>query len=272
MAELTVACVQLAPVIGDLDGNRVRACEAIARADADLVVLPELMTTGYVFDSPEEAHALSLPTEAAMAPWVEAAGERIVVGGYAELGEDGRVYNSAAIVDGTGVMARYRKVHLWDAERLVFSEGRDFPPVVHTRLGKIALSVCYDVEFPELVRGLALAGADILALPVNWPRFPQPPGERPMDVVRVMAAAVANRIFIAAADRCGEERGVDWVGGTCIAGPDGWLLAGPPERPGPALVTARCDPAQARDKRITERNDAFGDRRPAVYAQLGHGF
>jgi 5-aminopentanamidase len=271
MPEITVACAQLAPVIGDLEGNRERACAAIQAADADLVVLPELMTTGYVFESEDEVRALARPTLEAVEPWVEAAGDRIVVGGYAELGEDGRVYNSAAIVDGSGAMARYRKVHLWDREKLVFSAGRDFPPVVHTPLGKIALSVCYDVEFPELVRGLALAGADILALPVNWPRFPQPPGERPMDIVRVMAAAVSNRIFVAVADRCGAERGVDWVSGTCLAGPDGWLLAGPPDQREPATITARCDLALARDKRINERNDALGDRRPDVYGQVRHG-
>lgn len=268
MAEITVAVAQLAPVIGDLEGNRARACAAIEAADADLVVLPELMTTGYVFASEDELRSLARPTEEAVAAWVDVAGDRVVVGGYAELGEDGRLYNSAAILDGRGVMARYRKVHLWDAERLVFSEGRDFPPVVDTQVGRVALSVCYDVEFPELVRGLALAGADILCLPVNWPLFPQPAGERPMDVVRVMAAASTNRIFIAAADRCGVERGVDWVSGTCIAGPDGWLLDGPPERGEPVTLTARCDLALARDKRINERNDVFGDRRPDVYARV----
>ena len=118
------------------------------------------------------------------------------------------------------------------------------------------------------MRGLALAGAELLCLPANWPRFPEPDGERPMDIVRVMAAAVANRIFIAAADRCGAERGVDWVGGSVIAEPRGWLLAGPPERRGDR---SSCSPAaisrRARDKRSTARNDALGDRRPGVYAQ-----
>jgi predicted amidohydrolase len=266
---ITVACAQLAPVIGDLDGNRERACAAIRAADADLVVLPELTTTGYVFRSEAELRTLARPAEEAVAPWVEAAGDRLVVGGFAELGEDGRLYNSAAIVDGGGVLARYRKVHLWDTERLVFSEGRDFPPVVDTALGRVALSVCYDIEFPELVRGLALAGADILCAPVNWPRFPQPEGERPMDVVRVMAAASTNRIFIAVADRCGHERGVDWVSGTCIASPDGWLLAGPPGRGEPVTLRAGCELARARDKRLNERNDVLADRRPDVYARHG---
>ena len=270
--ELTVACVQMAPVIGDLEGNAARAREAIERAaaaGAGLVVLPELVTSGYVFASAEEARALSLPAAEAAAPWIEAAAATgtVVAGGFAELGDDGRVYNSAALVDGGGLLASYRKVHLWDAERLVFAEGERFPPVVDTPVGRLGLAVCYDVEFPELVRGLALAGAELLCLPVNWPRFPEPDGERPMDIVRVMAAAVANRMFIAAADRCGAERGTDWVGGSVIAEPRGWLLAGASEPDEPQLVLARCDLALARDKRSTARNDALGDRRPAVYAQ-----
>ena len=270
--EVTVACAQMAPVIGDLAGNQARACEAIERAaaaGAGLVVLPELVTSGYVFASPEEARALSLPAAEAAAPWISAAAAKgvVVAGGFAELGDDGRVYNSAALVDGSGLLAVYRKVHLWDAERLVFAEGERFPPVVDTAVGRLGLAVCYDVEFPELVRGLALADAELLCLPVNWPRFPEPEGERPMDIVRVMAAAVANRIFIAAADRCGEERGTDWVGGSVIAEPRGWLLAGAPEPDETALVLARCDLERARDKRSNPRNDALGDRRPGVYAQ-----
>ena len=270
--EVTVACVQMAPVIGDLAGNQDRAREAVERAGAvgaGLVVLPELVTSGYVFASAEEARALSLPAAEAAVPWISAAAAAgvVVAGGFAELGEDGRVYNSAALVDGGGLLAVYRKVHLWDSERLVFAEGERFPPVVDTAAGRVGLAVCYDVEFPELVRGLALAGADLLCLPANWPRFPEPEGERPMDIVRVMAAAVANRMFIAAADRCGAERGVEWVGGSVIAEPGGWLLAGPPAARGPELVLARCDLARARDKRSTARNDALGDRRPGVYAQ-----
>jgi 5-aminopentanamidase len=80
-----------------------------------------------------------------------------------------------------------------------------------------------------------------------------------------MATAATNRIFVAACDRCGSERGVDWVAGTAIAGPDGWLLAGPPEAPEPALLVADVDLAAARDKSLGPRNDALADRRPALY-------
>ena len=134
-------------------------------------------------------------------------------------------------------------MHLWDAEPDVFTPGDREPPVVDTECGRIGVLVCYDAEFPEWVRKPALAGADLLAVPTNWPAEPRPPGERPMVVLNVQAAASANRVFVAAADRCGTERGVSWTGGAVIAGPDGYPLAGPVLRrtPRPSCwPTATC--------------------------------
>jgi predicted amidohydrolase len=266
----TVSVVQLAPVLGDLDGNHARVCEAVRRAAADVVVVPELATSGYVFADAEEARALARPAAEAVAPWVDVASETgaLVAGGFAELGDDGRVYNTAALVDGDGVLAVYRKLHLWDREKLVFAPGQEFPPVVETALGRIGLCVCYDVEFPEISRGLALRGAELVCVPTNWPDEGRPEGERPMEVVRVMAAASINRLFIAAADRTGAERGVDWVGASAIASPGGWLLAGPATSGAETILRAECDLGEARDKRLNERNDVLADRRPEVYAQV----
>jgi predicted amidohydrolase len=173
------------------------------------------------------------------------------------------------VVDGSGTLAVYRKAHLWDAEKLVFTPGDGEPPVVELPFGRVATMVCYDLEFPEWVRLPALAGADLIAAPVNWPALAVPPaGERPTDVVRVQAAACANGVFIAVADRCGTERGVSWVGGAAIVGPDGYPVAGP--RPGDheLLLTAECDLAAARDKRISAHNDVMADRRPELYQRV----
>lgn len=270
---MLVACAQLAPVLGDLEGNDARIRAAVERAaerGAQVVVVPELASTGYVFADADEARGVARPTEEAVAPWVEAAADTgtIVAGGFAELGDDGRVYNSAALVDGSGALAVYRKLHLWDREKLVFAPGERFPPVVETPLGRLGLCVCYDVEFPEVSRGLALRGAELVCVPTNWPDEGRPAGERPMEVVRVMAAASINRLFIAAADRTGVERGVDWVGASAIASPGGWLLAGPATSGTETILVARCDLAEARDKRLNERNDVLADRRPEVYAQV----
>ena len=169
------------------------------------------------------------------------------------------------------MLAAYRKVHLWDAEKLVFTAGSQAPPVVEIDAARLAVMICYDLEFPEWVRLPALAGAQLLCAPTNWPRFPRPDGERPMEVVRVQAAAAVNRMFIAACDRVGHERGVDWVGGSVIVDPDGWPLAGPMPGDQERTLMAACDLGVATDKRISERNDVLEDRRPQLYGGLVEG-
>lgn len=273
MSEAVVACCQLAPVIGDAGGNRAAAEEAIERAadaDADVIVLPELVSSGYAFRDDAEARALAEPVDGPVVRgWVALAArlDVIVVGGLCELDAEGRVRNSAVLVDPTGVRAVYRKVHLWDAEPDAFVPGDEPPPVVETRVGRIGVMVCYDLEFPEWVRLPALAGADLLCAPVNWPATPRPAGERPGEVVRVQANAAINRMFVAACDRTGVERGVAWVGGSVIADPDGYPLAGPASPDEQALLLARCRLHEARDKAIGPRSDVHADRRPELYAQ-----
>jgi predicted amidohydrolase len=272
-----VACHQLAPVVGELEANReaaLAAIDAAAGAGAQVVVLPELVASGYVFRDADEARALAEPADGAtLEGWAEraAAHELVIAGGFAELGPGGVLYNSAAIVDRDGVRAVYRKAHLWDREQYVFTPGDAEPPVVDTEHGRLAVMVCYDLEFPEWVRSVALRGAELLCVPTNWPRDSRPAGERPMEVMRAMVAAATNRMAIATCDRCGSERGVDWVAGTAIAGADGWLLAGPPPAPEPVLLVADVDLAAARDKATGPRNDALADRRPELYARSGPG-
>jgi predicted amidohydrolase len=260
-----LASVQLAPRVGEYETNQAAVVEAVTSAGADVVVVPELATSGYVFESLEEARSVARPAAVALAPWISAAAAAgcIVAGGFAELDGDA-LYNSGALVDGSGVLAVYRKLHLWDREQLFFTPGSSLPPVVDTAAGRLAMCICYDLEFPEVVRGLALRGAELVCAPTNWPDEGRPDGERPMEVVRAMAAASSNRVFIAAADRCGSERGVDWVGGSAIIGPSGFPLAGPGACE-PAVLRASVEPAEARDKRVSERNDVLADRRVDVY-------
>jgi 5-aminopentanamidase len=243
-----IACCQLSPVVGDLAANRSLIAAAIAAADADIVVLPELATSGYML-SAEEAAAVALrPSELG---WD---GAPVVVGGFCERGEDGRLYNSAAVVVAGEVRAVYRKTHLWDEEPSLFAAGDALPPVVDTPCGRIGVLICYDLEFPEMPRGLALRGADLIACPVNWPLVEVvPDGERPSEQITAMATARANRVFLAVADREGVERGVDWVGGTCLIDERGWVVSGD------------VDLTRARDKQLTARSDVLADRRPELY-------
>jgi 5-aminopentanamidase len=90
-------------------------------------------------------------------------------------------------------------------------------------------------------------------------------------VTKVQADASVNGVYVVVADRCGVERGVDWISGTLIAGPEGYLLAGPVLADHPALLVADCDLAAARDKRINEHNDLLADRRPELYPRVTSG-
>jgi 2,6-dihydroxypseudooxynicotine hydrolase len=268
-----IAVAQLAITVAEPDANRRAAADAVAEAaaaGARLVVLPELCDSGYVFDSADEARRLATPVadSATLWQWHDLAVRDglVIVGGFCELGADGRTYNSAALVDASGTRAVYRKAHLWDSEKLVFTPGDAAPPVVDTEVGRVAVMVCYDLEFPEWARLAALDGADLIAAPVNWPGYRWPAGERPAEVIKAQAAAALNGMFVAVADRCRTERGVSWISGSLIAGPDGYPLAGPVLADRPAVLTADCDLARARDKSVSENNDVLADRRPELYA------
>jgi predicted amidohydrolase len=240
-----------------------------------VIVLPELASSGYVFRDRDEAALLAEPLDGpAVSQWGELAADLgvVVVAGLCERGEDGAVFNSAVVLGESGLRAAYRKVHLWDTEKLVFTAGDAAPPVV-TVAGQVRLGVliCYDLEFPEWVRVPALAGAQLLCVPTNWPRFPRPAGQRPIEVVRAQAAASVNRMFVAACDRVGAERGVDWVGGSVIVDADGWPLAGPAPGDDELLLSADCRLGDAVDKATSDRNDVFADRRTDLYAAIEKG-
>lgn len=284
--DYSVAVCQLAISVENPPQNRGRAREAIrdaAAKGANIVVLPELANTGYVFANHAElvslAEQLDGPT---ITEWARLAAELnlVIVAGFAESENPNapnapstsapeaptpRVFNSAAIIDPTGVRAVYRKAHLWNTEKdRLFTAGDGLPPVVDTQFGRIGAMICYDLEFPEWVRHTALAGADILCCPVNWPLFPRPEGERPAEIIRAQAAASTNRMFLAVADRVGTERGVDWVGGSVVLDADGF----PATRIQlgiESIQLATLPIADARSKAISPHNDVHADRRTDLY-------
>jgi predicted amidohydrolase len=266
-----IVCRQLAPTIGDLESNVRMSTAAVSQsvaAGAQLVIMPELVTAGYLFESPEEARSVAVtPDHPVFEAWAKAVGDvgGVVVGGFAELGDDGFVYNSAAVVDGSGVLAVYRKDHLWDKEKLWFKPGSAVPPIVETPFGRLGILVCYDMTFPEMTRSVALRGADLIVGPTNWPLFPHPEGEHPAVVAIVMAAALSNRVAIACCDRSGTERGQEWTQGSCIINHNGEIVATANQD---GIVTADLDLTLSRDKRISELNDSFGDRRPELYGAI----
>ncbi|WP_445148679.1 nitrilase-related carbon-nitrogen hydrolase [Baekduia sp. Peel2402] len=258
--------------MGAVDDNLIALRAALAdalAADAGIVVATELAGSGYAFADAEEARAhaedLDGPTVSAYRDASQAGGGAVVVGGFCERGDDGNTYNSAVAVEAGEVLAVYRKLHLWHDEQSCFTPGAEVPPVVETHHGRIGVAICYDLEFPEVTRSLALRGADLLALPTNWPRTVVPPGERSMLGTLAMATARLSRTFVAVCDRAGAERGVDYEGASIIAGPDGYPLAESTDPLASQVLTATADLAHARDKRTGPRNDVVTDRRPDLY-------
>lgn len=137
---------------------------------------------------------------------------------------------------------------------------------MQTRVGALAVLICYDLEFPELTRAVALAGAELIVVPTNWPLVPRPPHERAPEVTIAMAAARVNHVSIACCDRTGTERGQQWTEATTIDDQNGWVLA--TAGTGVSTASADLDLALARDKTLTLLGDAFDDRRPELYTAL----
>jgi predicted amidohydrolase len=281
-ATVTVATCQLAPVIGDVDGNVRRAVAAVRQAcarGAGLVVLPELVTTGYAFSGVDELRPLAEPLSgpsvsaferAAVACASEHGRPVVIVGGFAELDDGGVLRNSGFVVGSDGTRSVYRKVHLWDDEADLFVPGDQPPLVVDTEVGRVGVVICYDLEFPEWIRTVALQGIDVLCAPTNWPAVPRPAGERPIEVTRAQASASVDRVFVAVCDRVGAERGTEWLGGSAVIHPDGYPLALATfgergEEGGEQILLAECDLAQARRKETSPRNGVVTDRRPDLY-------
>jgi len=185
----------------------------------------------------------------------------VAVVGYAER-DAGQVFNSAAVLTGERRIGDYRKAHLWGAEAALFERGPSAGALFDTPIGRLAVAICYDNEFPEVPRRLALAGAEVLALPVNWPLLARPAGEHPPETIQAMAAARSSRLATVIADRSGAERGVAWTGGTAVIDEDGWVAALPDDS-GSAVATLTL--RSPGDKSLPPHNDLFGDRRPELY-------
>ncbi len=273
---VVVAVCQVDGAAAQADGAVVRGAVAEAAArGARLVVLPELVASGGVITTWDRARAAAEPLDGptvTMLAELSADHDCVLVAGLAEAGEDGRVHNTAVVLDRGALVASYRKVHLWGAEKSAFVPGDRRPPVVTTSAGRIGVMVCYDLEFPEWVRLAAEAGAELLAVPANWPLRDGGDPQRPFEVVKARAAAVTYRLNVAVADRCGVEDGIDWYGASLVCDVDGGLVAGPascgvpdggPARP--VVLVAEVDLAAARDKRLGPFNDALADRRPDLY-------
>lgn len=273
MSSIRVAACQIDPTIGEVEANLDligRSVTDAAQAGASLAVLPEAAVTGYAYASLAEA----LP----VARTADAMADR-VLGGLAEThritiicgtleadAED--VYNAALVFTADGRRFRYRKMHLpfLGVDRFV-TPGPDAPTVVEVDGLRIGVLICYDLRFPEAARMCALEGADLIALPTNWPV-----GVEFHPDLFAPARAAENHCYLLAADRVGTERGTTFMGRSVLVDYDGKLLARASDTDEELLV-GEIDPEAARVTHVRRRPgehewDTIADRRPGLYQRL----
>jgi predicted amidohydrolase len=177
------------------------------------------------------------------------------------------LHNAAVLVGPDGLIGSYRKTHLPFLGVDRFTRAGDDLPVFDTALGRIAIEICYDLRFPELTRALALAGAEIVALPTNWPLAAKANAE-----LLCPARAYENRIYLLVANRVGVERSAEFCGRSQIVAPSGERLA-ETGATGEALLVAEVDIELARQKSLVPapgeyEMHLFGHRRPELYGAL----
>jgi 5-aminopentanamidase len=253
---------QFAPAFGDVETNLGRVAALAARGDADLLVLPELALTGYLFADRDELLELAEPAggtaEARLAQIAGDTGSHLVVGLAERAGP--RAFNSAILVGPSGIIGRYRKAHLFDREKELFDPG-DLPLAVWPVGGvRVGMMICFDWIFPEVTRTLALRGADVVAHPSN---LVLPLCQRVMP-----SRCIENRLFAITANRWGAERRGDrelvFTGGSGVWDPAGVALAAAPAAEDHVIVV-EIDPAAARDKHVTPGNHVLDDRRVDLF-------
>lgn len=269
----TVAGIQCDPQIGRPDHNLEMIATWAAQAQAAgaaLVIFPECAVPGYCYDSAEEAmkFAETIPGPATTA--LEAMARRLnlhLVVGMLERA-DAQLYNVAVLIGPQGLIGSYRKIHLpyLGVDRFT-AHGRDGFRVYDTSLARLGVNICYDCSFPESARVMMLARADLIALPTNWP---ESGGCAVPDFV-VPTRALENKLYYAAVNRVGTERGIKFIGRSSIVDPFGQTLATADDTE--QMLLAEIHPALARDKQIVRVPGAhevnrLQDRQPDQYGLI----
>ncbi len=269
---IRLAVVQWAPIFARPEENAERLAEHIAdcaRRGAHLVVFPEASLTGYCFSSREEAWESAVSLDSPYLRRVEDVCARTNCGAIVGFAErcDGDLYNSAVFYTPSGILGVYRKTHLplLGLDRFA-KRGTQLEPF-DSPYGKVGILICFDNRFPECARTLALKGAEILCLPTNWPQT----AEKNSDWV-CPTRAMENRVFFAASNRVGEERGFRFVGRSKIISPTGAILASA-DHTEEAVLFADIEPAEAQNKHVVIRPSEYElplweERRPDLYEAI----
>lgn len=273
MSLVRVAALQFEPHIGEVERNLEvlgRAVAAAASLGATLAVAPEAAITGYCFDSLDEATAVARKaTKLAVDRVSELArrsGVDLVVGTIEAHGRS--LFNTAIIASADGRNWAYRKSHLpyLGVDRFV-TAGDQAPFVVDLGRVRLGVIICYELRFPEAARICALEGADLIAMPTNWPV-----GVDFHPDLFMPARAAENHCYVLAADRIGLERGTQFIGRSRVVDFNGVCVAEASGTDSETLITD-IDPHASRETRVVLRPgkhewDTIRDRRPRLYARL----
>lgn len=260
---MKIALVQNNPIFGEKDNNISNLLLMMEQNDAELYVLPEMSYTGYQAKSAEEVRALAdrIDSDNVMrfAEWSKHH-DKAVIFGFPEAAEDGKIYNSSLFVTPEGQKFIYRKSHLFYNEKIFYAPGNTGFFVNEWRGVKIGQAICFDWYFSESFRTLALLGADIIAHSTN---LVMPYCQRAM-----FARAIENKIYIATANRIGEENRTEekfvYTGQSVLVNPSGeYLIYAPKDKTG--VFTAEIDTKFSRNKQLNCFNDVFEDRREFLY-------
>lgn len=247
----TALLVQEAPAPRDLTANLRRTAQLLATADTDLVVCPELFLSSYQTEGIAElALRRDAPELAALAAACAEHGTALVTGYIESAG--GRFFNTVLAIDSDGrVAGHYRKTHLFGAEAQAFAAGEELA-IVRLLGRRVGLLNCFDVEFPEPARALALAGAELLVV-IAANMHPYAEEHR----VPARARALENRLPLLYANQVGAGAGHVFCGGSCAIGSGGVVLA---ELPGEAAGLLRA--AVAASAPVPEQLNTLALRRP----------
>jgi len=261
---MKIGFLQFAPALGDVRATMRTIDRLIDRTiPVDLLVLPELCNSGYNFQSAEQAWETSEEIQDGvfvryLAGVCQRLGLHIVSGLNERDGQ--RLYNSAVLVGPQGYVGRYRKLHLFMNEKDYFQPGDVGLPVFDIESCKVGMLVCFDWQFPEVWRILALKGADIICHPANLVL----PG---LAQRAVPIHALTNRVYVVTGNRIGTEGSLTYTGLSTIASPKGEVLVQATASEN-KVGLADADINLARNKNVTTRNNVFADRRPAEYSLL----
>lgn len=270
---MRIAGIQTDVVFKDISANLSRLEATVrdeVRQGTELTIFPECYSSGYCFDSFDEAKQFG---ESIPGPSTDRVAQRCrelktyVIFGMLELaGKD--LFNAAVLVGPDGVIGSYRKVHLPYLGVDRFTTPGDRPFEVFEAGGvRIGMLICYDGGFPEAARVLAIRGADLIALPTNWP-----PGGAYMAEYSINSRAMENGIYFAAVNRVGMENGFSFIGKSRICNPTGATMTSIDDARAD-VMRADIDPIQARTKKIVRVPgkhliDRMADRRPEMYGAL----